>query len=239
MEWWKKEKTRCLLASSSYLESGYGSCKIHWSCWNLGWPFETELLVFTAELLSWLLQSYSHCSIIGNTQARRHSQKGIKCQKNLGENRFILLYFLMRMFSFMMAETFPLLELFPLMLLMKMRCSALNRRTLASWRQTSACAICKAANTRESLEWSFGVCAGQSFQTACLEQQGLSLALLMQPLRRPSTRWSHWLPWDLEMLGVAQVRGQSDTPDSIGQWTRSHLCGENKPHTPFSFLCLY
>lgn len=105
------------------------------------------------ELLT-LLQNWKY-------SGHQHSQKGKKCQKNLGENRFILLDFLMRMFSLMMAETFPLLELFPLMLLMKMRCSELNCRTLASWRQTSACAICKLANTRESLEKSFGVCAGQ------------------------------------------------------------------------------
>lgn len=45
-----------------------------------------------AKLLLNLLQSYSNCLVIGNTQAHQHCQKGKKHQKKLGKNRFILFF---------------------------------------------------------------------------------------------------------------------------------------------------
>lgn len=122
------------------------------------------------------------------------------------------------------------------MLLMKMWCSELTIGHLCLEEKHQPLLYMQASKYQKEFgeKRFWAVCAGRSFQTACLQQQGLSLALLMQPLRRLSTRWSHWLPWELKMISVSQARGQFGFPDRIGQWTRSCLSGRLKTHIPLS-----
>lgn len=156
----KKKRRRCLLASSLFLESVYGSCKIHWTCWNLGWPFKTALLVFTAELLLSLIELLKLLGYWKYSGSPAQS-KGNKAPEKVEENRFILfyfIYFLMRMFSFMMTDIPSAGAVSPHATNEDLMQRA-NHGTLVSWRQTSACTVCKLANTRKNLEKrSFGVC---------------------------------------------------------------------------------
>lgn len=134
MEQGKNNRTRCLFASSLYLEVFMDPIRFIEPAEIWAGPLKQSCsYLLPAKLLLNLLQSYWDCLVIGNTQAHQRCQKGIKHQKKLGKIRFILFYFLMRMFSFMMTDIPSAGAVSPHVTNEDVMQRA-NHRTLVSWR---------------------------------------------------------------------------------------------------------